>query len=169
MSKLTLPDGAVYETAPSPGAEIESWDGSTTEQVVIKSISERKYTLSVGYAAFSSDVAIARDGHLDFANDEEIEKAAWDYLSSGAEVGMVHAEGTEGSGRIVESYIYRGPDWDVDGQVIKAGDWLIGTIWSDDAWDRIKSGEINGTSMQGSAKRRSPSPADVAKVKARRG
>lgn len=169
MSKLTMPDGAVYETAPSQEVEKTTWDGLTTEQVVIKSVAARKYTLSVGYAAMAADIAKARDGHIDFASEEEIEKAAWDYLASGPEVGLLHQEGSEGAGKIVESYIYRGPDWTVEDQVIKAGDWLIGTIWSDSAWDAIERGEINGTSMQGSAKRRTPSPADVARVKARRG
>lgn len=169
MSKLILPDGAVYEAGPSAEVEKAAWDGTTTDQVVIKSVAARKYTLSVGYAANLADVAQSRDGHIDFASEEEVEKAAWEYLASGPEVGLLHAEGSEGAGTIVESYVYRGPDWDVDGQVIKAGDWLIGTIWSDAAWAAIESGEIVGTSMQGSAKRRTPSPADVAKVKARRG
>lgn len=169
MSRLTMPDGAVYETAPSPKVEKGEWDGITTEQVVIKSSAARQYTLSVGYAAYASDVAVARDGHIDFASEEEIEKAAWDYLASGPAVGLKHADGSEGAGKIVESYIYRGPDWNVEDQVIKSGDWLIGTIWSDEAWAAIERGEITGTSMQGSAKRRTPNPADVAKVKARRG
>ncbi len=51
----------------------------------------------------------------------------------------------------------------------KSGDWLIGTIWSEQAWNGIRSGEIGGTSMQGSAARRTPTPAVVAKVKAKRG
>lgn len=166
MAKLTLPDGAVYET--NGDLTKETWDGTTVETEVIKSVDERRYTLSMGYPAYSPDVAVARDGHLDFANDEEVEKAAWGYLASGPEVGARHEDGTEGAGRIVESYIYRGPDWTVGDQVIKAGDWLIGTIWSEEAWDRIKAGEYTGTSMQGSASRRAPSPADVARVKAKR-
>lgn len=167
FSSLTLPDGAVYQVN-TAGAR-ETWDGTTVETSVVKSVDERRYTLSVGYPAYSPDVAVARDGHLDFASDEEVEKAAWGYLANGAGVGMYHEDGTEGAGRIVESYIYRGPDWPVGDQVIKAGDWLIGTIWSERAWDEIKKGELTGTSMQGSASRRAPSPADVARVKAKRG
>lgn len=172
MPTFRLPDGAVYETAAAGPVKGEKghWDGETVAGAVIKAVAERRYTLSMGYPAFSPDVTVARDGHLDFASDEEVEKAAWGYLASGAEVGLFHADGTEGAGRIVESYIYRGPDWEIaESLVIKSGDWLIGTIWSEPAWDQIKAGEINGTSMQGRAARRTPTPADVAKVAGRRG
>lgn len=82
-------------------------------------------------------------------------------------VGAWHEDGTDGSGDVVESYIYRGPDWTVtaaDGstQVIKAGDWLLGVRWNEDTWARIKNGEIGGVSPQGRAHRRVPDPATVA-------
>ena len=175
LSKLTLPDGAVYETDAVPEVakgETETWDGNVAG-VLLKSVDERKYTLTMGYPANTLDAAVARDGHLDFASETEVEKAAWGFMQN-PQVGLRHQDGTEGAGQIVESYIYRGPDWPVEAangstQVIKSGDWLIGTIWSDGAWDEIKSGRIAGTSMQGTAARRSPSPADVAKVLSKRG
>ncbi len=76
MSELHLPDGAVYktgETAPEP----ESWDGETVQGVLIKSVAERRYTLTMGYPANTLDSAPARDGYLDFASSDEVEKAAW--------------------------------------------------------------------------------------------
>lgn len=165
MAKLTLPDGAVYETASS---EV-TWDGQTAKQTLLKSVDEKRYTLSVGYPADLADVAVARDGHRDFANRDEIEKAAWGYLANGGQVGLHHADGTEGHGSVVESYIYRGPDWTEENQVIKSGDWLIGIVWDEPTWAEIKKGAIRGTSMQGTAKRRAPNPADVARVVNRRG
>lgn len=165
MSKLTMPDGAVYETA-SPEV---AWDEVTAKQELVKSVEEQRYTLSVGYPAELADVAVARDGHRDFASTGEIEKAAWGYLRNGGGVGLHHADGTEGAGTVVESYIYRGPDWTEGSQVIKAGDWLVGIVWDPATWDAIKKGTIRGTSMQGTAKRRAPSPADVARVVNRRG
>lgn len=162
FSELKLPDGATYTVGDPDVAKGETWDG-TVEGLLLKSVDERRYTLTMGYPANAPDVAVARDGHLDFANEAEVEKAAWGFIAS-PEVGLYHADGTEGAGRIVESYVYRGPDWDVDGQVVKAGDWLIGTVWDEPAWNLIKSGEIRGTSMQGTAARRTPNPADVARV-----
>lgn len=168
MAKLTMPDGAVYETASQEKAPVK-WDGSTAQQRLIKSLDEQRYTLSVGYPAELADATVARDGYRDFANRQEVEKAAWSYMDGERGVGLWHEDGTDGAGKVVESYIYRGPDWPVNDTVIKAGDWLVGIIWEPEAWERIKAGEINGTSMQGRAARRTPSPADVAKVLNRRG
>lgn len=168
MARLTLPDGAVYETA-SDEATKSDWDGEATYQAVIKSVDEQRYTLSLGYAANLADAAKARDGHIDFASPETVEKAAWDYMQN-PEVGLYHEDGTNGAGRVVESYIWRGPDWQVsDDFTVTKGDWLIGVQWDEPTWGEIKAGRINGTSMQGRTERRTPSPADVARVKARRG
>jgi hypothetical protein len=175
MSKLTLPDGAVYEPGgrEAPPAS-RAWDGETVKGVVVKSDDERKYTLMVAYPADSADVGIARDGFQDFASPAEVEKACWSYMEKSRQIGAFHQDGTEGAGTLVENYIYRGPDWAIkaaDGseQVIKSGDWLWGVRWSEDGWNLIKSGEATGASMQGGAKRRTPSPADVARVKGRKG
>lgn len=169
MAKTTVaPDGTVTVTTDT-AYEAVSWDQQTAKQELVKSVDEKRYTLSVGYPADLADVAVARDGHRDFASRDEIEKAAWGYLANGGGVGLHHADGTEGHGRVVESYIYRGPDWTENTQVIKSGDWLVGIVWDTDTWDAIKKGSIRGTSMQGTAKRRAPNPADVARVVNRRG
>lgn len=171
MSELRLPDGAVYVTGATEPAM--HWDGETVKGIVVKAADETRYTLTVAYPADSPDAAVARDGFQDFASRETVEKAAWAYmrnaLANGGVIGAFHADGSEDAGTLVESYVYRGPDWPIsatDGstQVVKDGDWLIGTIWSQDAWDRFKSGEANGVSMQGEAMRRTPSPNDVARV-----
>lgn len=170
MFEFTFPDGAVYR---SEDGDKSYWDGETVKGIVCKADEETKYTLTVAYPADSPDVAKARDGFQDFARAETVEKAAWSYMRSainnGGEIGALHEDGTEGDGILVESYVYRGPDWAVkaaDGseQVIKSGDWLVGVIWSDTAWDSFKSGESTGVSMQGMARRQAASPADVARV-----
>jgi len=168
VSKLTLPDGAVYEV--NDGQAVKTWDGETVKGVVVKSVDERQYTLQVAYPADSPDVGRARDGFQDFASKDAVEKAAWSYMEKARNVGLMHTEGTDGAVTVVESYIYLGPDWPITAangsdQVVKAGDWMIGIHWGDDAWNMIKSGEIGGVSMQGAAKRRTPNPADVARVK----
>jgi len=172
MPTFTLPDGAVYKTG-ADAPETKKWDGQSVAGQLIKSEAAKRYTLSVGYPADTPDAAVARDGHLDFANPEEVEKAAWGFIQN-PEVGKLHADGTEGAGRIVESYIYRGPDWPIqaangDEVIIKSGTWLIGTIWDQPTWDAIQKGELGGTSMQGTAMRRTPTPADIARIKANRG
>jgi hypothetical protein len=164
MAKVTV----TVETEDAPVTKT-TWDGSTTSQALLKSVDEKRYTLSVGYPADLADAAVARDGHRDFAKSDEVEKAAWSYLDSAREVGLHHADGTEGHGRVVESYIWPGDDWRIGDQVVRKGDWLVGIVWDEPTWAEIRNGRINGTSMQGTAKRRIPNPADVARVKAKRG
>jgi hypothetical protein len=121
-------------------------------------MSEQRYVLGVAYQA-GPDPRIKRgtDGGRDYFSPEELEKAAWSFLRSGPQVGLFHADGTEGAAEIVESYIWRGDDWDLGGGVVvKSGDWLIGAILDPVAWDLYKSGRITGWSPQGSARRITP-------------
>jgi hypothetical protein len=118
---------------------------------------EQRYVLGIAYQA-GPDPMIKRgaDGGRDFFSAVELEKAAWGYLPNGAEVGLYHADGTTGAATVVESYIYRGPDWDLGDVVVKAGDWLVGAILDEHAWQLYKSGRVTGWSPQGSARRISP-------------
>lgn len=116
---------------------------------------EQRYVLGVAYQA-GPDPKIQRgmDGGRDYFSAAELEKAAWSFLKSGAQVGLFHADGTEGAATVVESYVWRGPDWDLgDGTVVKAGDWLVGAILDESAWALYKSGRVTGWSPQGSARR----------------
>jgi hypothetical protein len=116
-----------------------------------------QYVLGLAYQAGRDDrIARGADGARDFFTDVELEKACWTFLQGGAQVGMFHADGTEGAARVVESYIYRGPDWACGDTIIKSGDWLIGAICDDVAWNLVKSGKVTGFSPQGAAKRRRP-------------
>jgi hypothetical protein len=133
---------------------------------VFKSVTEQRYTLGVAYPANKADVGKAADGFQDFVGPDVLEKAAWSFMRKGAKVGLDHREGTDGAGEVVESYIYRGPDWPQDnGYVVKAGDWLLGVCWPPRAWTDIKSGIRNGYSPQGGARRRRPTPEALAALR----
>ena len=138
--------------------------------VVVKSTEEQRYTLTVAYPANKPDVSVAQDGFRDFADAVAVEKAAWSYLRTSPNIGLWHENGTDGAGEVCESYIYRGPDWlikaaDGSEQLIKAGDWLMGIIWSEASWPLVKQGLIGGVSPQGRAKRRMPDAAAVANLR----
>jgi|SRR5215471_252370 len=117
---------------------------------------EQRYVLGVAYQA-GPDPRIQRgaDGGRDYFTPEELEKAAWSFLRNGPAVGLFHGpESTVGHADVVESYVYRGPDWDLgDGVVVKAGDWLVGAVLDETAWQLYKSGRVTGWSPQGSARR----------------
>ena len=120
---------------------------------------EQRYVLGIAYQA-GPDPKIQRgaDGGRDYFTAEELEKAAWSFLPGGADVGLFHGpDQTIGHFTVTESYIYRGPDWDLgDGTVVKAGDWLIGGICDELAWQLYKTGRVTGFSPQGTARRRTP-------------
>jgi hypothetical protein len=155
--RVVIDEGAAVKDArPKP------WNGQGVAARVIKSQPERRFTLHVAYPANKPDAGVAADGFRDFAGAQAVEDAAWSYMLKSRSVGLWHQQGTDGSGNVVESYVYRGPDWTLtaaDGttQVIKAGDWLLGIQWTPESWDLVKSGRIQGVSMQGSAVRRKPS------------
>ena len=145
------------------------WDGEHVAGLVVKAEDERRFTLALAYPADKADVAVAQDKHRDFASKDATERAAWNYMKSRT-VSLSHAEGTDGAGEVVESYVYRGPDWAlkaVDGSevTIRAGDWLLGTIWTPGAWEQIKAGDVRGMSPEGKAQRRQPSAQAVAALR----
>jgi hypothetical protein len=150
------PLGDDLHTEAAPGVPVP--DGA---RMVLKAAQPQRYVLGIAYQA-GPDPRIARgaDGGRDFFTPAELEKAAWSFLRNGPQVGLFHVDGTEGAAQVVESYIYRGPDWDLgDGLVAKSGDWLLGAILDDRAWDLQQTGKINGWSPQGTARRRRVLPA----------
>jgi hypothetical protein len=119
---------------------------------LIKAVPEHQFTLGLAYPANRPDIRRAKDGHIDIASAEVVEKAAWSWMAKSQAIGLFHA-GEGGQGRLAESYIHRGPDWETGNTTIRAGDWLVGVIWEDPAWSLVKSGQVRGFSPQGFAQR----------------
>lgn len=152
-----VPDGVVRDARdlPRDAVEFESQVrdyaarlARTTEvsrYAIVKREHVRRYTLGVAYPAAELDA------HGDFATAEDLELAAWNYLARHRQAGVMHEDGTEGAGVVVESYIYRGPPWRVAGQEVSPGDWLLGVVWDEATWERIQRGELTGFSIQGTA------------------
>jgi hypothetical protein len=120
---------------------------------------EQRYTLGVCYPA-STSKRVESDFHGDVMSEAELEKSAWGFISKsgGSRVGLMHRPGTSGAGKVVESYIWRGPEWktkDVDGteQTVDPGDWMLGVVWEPEAWAAVKSGNLKGYSLQGAARK----------------
>jgi hypothetical protein len=161
MATTTVkPDGTVIVDTGEHAAKA-TWDGESVAGVLVKASDEQRYTLVVAYPADKADVARAQDGHRDFASKAVVEQAAWDYMRKSRVVSLWHQDGTDGAGEVVESYVYRGPDWalkaaDGSEQLVKSGDWMLGIVWSEDTWPLVKEGRIGGVSVEGSARRRKP-------------
>lgn len=134
---------------------------------VVKATEERRYTLGVAYPAMRADVAVAADKHIDFVSADVLEKTAWEWMSKHRDIGLFHRAGTEGHADVVESYIYRGPDWHIpeSDYVVKAGDWMLGTVWDEHGWQLVKSELVRGWSPEGGARRSLPSAARLAELR----
>lgn len=163
--RITIDPGAARKQA------AEEWDGDSIAARLVKAAPERRFTLAVAYPSMRVDAGVAADGAQDFASPEAVEDAAWSYLRKGGGVGIGHRQGTDNAGTCVESYVFRGSDpWvlkaaDGTTQTVYPGDWLIGIVWSPQAWELIKSGHLSGVSMQGTASRRKPSPEALAALR----
>lgn len=166
----------ILDEDPEPGVATDpivkalAGSGADAAYRLVKSEAPKRFTLGVAYAANKVDVAKARDGHRDFADPAALEDCAWNYLRKGAQIGLFHEEGTYGHADVVESYIYRGPDWEVTGvlgdtYVIKAGDWMLGAVWDDLGYEAVQKQLVNGWSPQGRAKRLQPTPHDLAQLR----
>ncbi len=126
--------------------------------VLVKSVDEDRFGLFVAYSPNRLPLRGA-DGKVDLASPRVLEKAAWRFALNGLKVGTDHRPGGEGAARVVENYVWRGAPWHVVGpdgteEVVSEGDWLVGLLFTREAWADFKSGRWSGISLQGSATRK---------------
>lgn len=141
---------------------------------VVKTEGDKRVSVHLAYPSMRADQTRAMDGFRDFAGPDAVQDAAWHFMKQGAKIGLGHQQGTTGAGTCVESWVHRADPWTitaVDGttQTIMPGDWLIAVQWPADTWELVKSGVINGVSMQGTATRRKPSPEALAALRKSKG
>ena len=127
---------------------------------VLKADDEKRFLLTVAYAPNRIDPHVGADHHRDFATSPVVEKAAWRFMRKGAKLGVGHVAGKR-PGRVVENYVYRGPDWVIKAAngastVVYDGCWLVGMVLKQWAWDAYKAGDFGGVSVDGTALRTRP-------------
>jgi hypothetical protein len=138
-------------------------DGEPVEKQLVSPENPKRFVLGVASAANRLPSRGASDGRRDWMPLDAVEQTAWNYVRKGRRIGFYHADGTEGHGEVVESYIYRGPDWvttDISGgeQVIKAGDWLLGAVLDEVGFNLVLQEKADGWSMDGTGLRRAGAP-----------
>ncbi|MBW1939375.1 MAG: hypothetical protein JRI67_11555 [Deltaproteobacteria bacterium] len=90
------------------------------------------------------------DAHGDMATEEEIRKAAYQFMEE-VQVFKINHKGSRVKAKILESYIAP-QDLVIAGQNIRKGTWLLTTrILDKDVWNDIKAGKLTGYSMAGYA------------------
>ncbi len=151
QAALNIVDSLAAAQAPTEPAE-----GAVIKALEVSGVPQR-YVLGVAYPSDQLD------GHQEWMSRAEVENAAWNYVRKGRQVGFYHADSTFGHAEIVESYVYRGPNWvtkDLDGteQTIREGAWLLGAILDPAGFDLVLKGKADGFSLDGVARRRRAKP-----------
>nr|WGE03186.1 XkdF-like putative serine protease domain-containing protein [Bacillus subtilis] len=112
-------------------------------RVLAKEADEQKLVYGIVYEPDTVDA------HGDFMTAAEIEKAAHGFLKDAREIDKQH-DFQGGVGEVVESYVAPA-DFEMNGETIKKGSWVLVTKASEEVWEEIKKGEITGYSMAGVA------------------
>jgi DNA adenine methylase len=94
------------------------------------------------------------DAQGDTISSEEIRQAAHKFMEDFGNLGLQHKTIVNGKLKLLESFIAP-VDFDVDGESVKQGTWLMAErVVDDELWTAIRKGEITGFSIGGSAIRR---------------
>ena len=110
---------------------------------IVKADAENHYVTGVVYEP------MAEDSHGNFMTEAEITKAAYWFAKNGNKVDLQHSFVPLDGASVVESWIAKA-DFDIDGETIKKGTWLMTVEVADESvWEGIEKGEITGFSMGG--------------------
>lgn len=98
------------------------------------------------------------DAHGDFMDAGEIEKAAHVFLKEFRNIDKQH-DFTSKVGEVIESYIAP-TDFELGGQTVTKGTWMMAVKVVDDVWQSIEKGEYTGFSLAGygNVEKSEPSP-----------
>ncbi|MBN2196397.1 MAG: DNA adenine methylase [Polyangiaceae bacterium] len=97
------------------------------------------------------------DAQGDIYSVDEIRAAAHRFMEEFGGLGLMHRLRVNGQVKVLESYLAP-TDFALGELTVRKGTWLLAVrVLSDELWDRVKSGELTGFSIGGSA-RRVPEP-----------
>lgn len=115
----------------------------TTYGRIVKADAETHYVTGIVYEP------MVEDSHSNFMTEAEITKAAYWFAKNGNKVDLQHSFEPLDGASVVESWIAKA-DFDIDGETIKKGTWLMTVEVADESvWEGIEKGEITGLSMGG--------------------
>ncbi len=89
------------------------------------------------------------DAHGDFMTAAEIEKAAHIFMKEYQQIDKQH-DFTSEVGKVIESYIAPA-DFEIGGQHVTKGSWVMAVKVEDEMWTSIQKGEFTGFSLAGMA------------------
>lgn len=123
----------------------------------VKQVAEHRFTLAPWY------IPDSEDAHGEWTDSDELQAALWDYVKKGnRDIRLQHLPNTK-AGEWVEAMtmpfpvdvpMTRPDNGETISKTFPAGTVFLGVQWEDWAWDMVKSGQIRGYSIGGSAERR---------------
>lgn len=115
----------------------------TTYGRIVKADADNHYVTGIVYEPMEED------SHGNFMTEEEITKAAYWFAKNGDKVDLQHSFEPLDGATVVENWIAKA-DFEIDGEVIQKGTWLMTVEVADESvWEGIEKGEITGFSMGG--------------------
>lgn len=115
----------------------------TTYGRIIKADADNHYVTGIVYEP------LIEDTHGNYMTEEEITKAAYWFAKNGDKVDLQHSFEPLDGATVVENWIAKA-DFEVDGETVTKGTWLMTVEVTDDAvWEGIEKGDITGFSMGG--------------------
>lgn len=115
----------------------------TTYGRIVKADAENHYVTGIVYEPMTED------SHGNFMTEAEITKAAYYFAKNGSKVDLQHSFEPMDGATVVESWIAKA-DFDIGGETIKKGTWLMTVEVADESvWEGIEKGDITGFSMGG--------------------
>lgn len=113
-----------------------------SKQKIVKATNEK--LKQVLYVVMAPDEV---DLHGDITSAEEVRKACQNFNKSTAKANLFHLIETD-TFSVIESYIAP-TDFTLGTKLVKCGTWLANLqVYSDDVWELIESGDINGVSIK---------------------
>jgi len=93
------------------------------------------------------------DAQGDIYSHEEVRQAAHRFMEEFGGLGLMHRYRVNGEVRILENYVAP-VDMQIGDMAVRQGTWLMAVrIVSDELWQRVKTGDLTGFSIGGSARR----------------
>lgn len=115
----------------------------TTYGRIVKADADNHYVTGIVYEPMEED------SHGNFMTEEEITKAAYWFAKNGDKVDLQHSFEPLDGATVVENWIAKA-DFDIDGEAIRKGTWLMTVEVADESvWEGIEKGDITGFSMGG--------------------
>lgn len=128
---------------------IESQFGFSKDVPLIKGLDDNDERFVLGVVLTPNEV----DAQGDIYSAEEIRQAAHRFMEEFGGLGLMHRFRVNDQVKVLESYLAPA-DLEIEGMRIPKGTWILAVrILSDDLWEQIRTGQLTGFSIGGSARR----------------